>query len=202
MRDLSYFKFRIRDDKYQLYKKFGAFVFLLNAIAFFYLSAADVAPFTHLLFLFLGGLLSAYSIYCFFSKSKDRSYIVLYVISALAWITELHFLTPAVILIALMIMQILAHYKVYIIIQRDGIIVKSYSERNISWKQVQHLILKDGLLTIDLDKKVIQVYPDFTEPVIIQKGGSLHQQKWNVGEDYDDMETAVNEFYQQVKLRG
>ncbi len=198
MPQFSYFKFRIKDHRYQIYKKFGAFIFLLNGVAFLYLSNGPVAPFTHLLFIVLGVIMVLYAAYAFFSRATDRVYITLYSLAALTWISELGFLTPAAVLIVLMILQILSHYKIFLIIDKDGVTLMNYSLKFYPWSEIKNLVMKDGLITIDLpEHKTLQLEPDFARPLTIQKGGSLNMVTWHVNEDYTHLQDSVNSFYQQ-----
>jgi hypothetical protein len=196
--DYHFFRFAIRNDKYRLYKRIASFIFFLNALAFGYVAANVTSRFSMLLLIVVSVLLIAYGSYCFFARNtSDRSYIPLYIISALVWATEVQFYLASAILIVLMVMQILAQYKVYLEIDSSSLRIQTYTRRTIAWNEVGNLVMKDGLLSIDFaNQKIMQVEPNLTEPVVVQRGGSMNHVKWDaVDEEYDQFEFALNEFY-------
>lgn len=196
MAEYFYFRFIIKNEKYKLYRRIAAFIFLLLALAFFYASMSAVSSFQRFLLILVGSLLFINTLYAFFSKNEsDRSYIGLYLIAAMVWFTEIGGLFPPLILIVLMVLQLLAQTRISLSVSREGVILKSYSENEYTWNEIENMVLRDGLLTVNLsNNKMIQLEADFNLPVTVRKGGSHSDVKWLVGEDYPELEKAVNEF--------
>lgn len=200
MAEYSYFRFSIENEKYFLYRKMGAILLLINGLAFLYLSGADLLPFTKLLFIFLGVILLLYAMYAFFSKSRERSYIILYLVCAFAWISEMGYFSPAVLLTVLMTLQIMAQTRVAVELDKYGVRIRSFRDRFFIWENIKHAVMKDGIMTIDLiNNKIFQLEADLKQDIKVQEGGSLNHRDYILGDDYSTLESEVNRMIKKFK---
>ncbi len=197
MTEYHYFKFLIKNERYPVYRKIAAFIFLLNALALFYLGLQNKAFISRFSLIVIGILFLVYSLFSFFSKiNTDKSYITVYIIGAIIWYTEVGSLFPCLVLLGLMALQVLTQTSVTLAIDKEGVRLKSYTSKFYPWAEISNLVLKDGLLSIDLSSnKLLQLEPDLNSAVTVRKGGSLNEVKWEVGEDYPELEFAVKAIF-------
>ena len=174
---------------------------MLNVVAFAFFSSQNVTGFQRLLFIVMAGMFFLFGLYCIFGKPKmKREYIIFYLLAALLWTMEIHFWPVGVVMILLMILNILAEVDTSVIISGKGIELRNYRSKNISWQEVDNVIMKDGLLSIDQkNNKIFQAEPDFTKPFVVRPDntGSMNRVDWTVGEDYPELARSFNNFAKQ-----
>lgn len=161
------FTFTIPNEKKRFYDRFALLLFVLNAagilIRFFYFKeqsnqqTGTIAPLAIALLLLIYLFTIAYN-------NKIRAYIRTFTLAAFClsvcwllagpwWIALLSFILIA--------FYLGAQRELHIIINTSHIIYPSLPKRKIQWTELNNLVLKDGLLTIDFkNDAIIQHYPE------------------------------------------
>ena len=104
-------------------------------------------------------------------KSKDVKIetSIIFIILMTVWISTGYWWV-AIINFVFEIFQIAALRNLIVRVKPDTVIYPSFPQRQIDWKELSNLILKDGLLTIDFkNNKIIQQYVDQKSLTIDEK---------------------------------
>jgi hypothetical protein len=75
--------------------------------------------------------------------------------------------------------------------------INKFINKEYQWSDFNNIVLKDGLLTLDFaNNKIIQVEPDWTEPLLfaIDKDDDIDAYQDIIGEDYPKLEKEFNDF--------
>lgn len=150
----------LQNHKLKTYRKISWLVVALNLFAFLFITyqLIDTENFKWPL---LGAvLILAYLIFYFFKKRKNKHheplFLVPFLISMITWIQLDNFLMPGILLIVL-IFENLSKKTLIVKIDDQKIIYPSFPQKEISWSAIKNILIKDGLLTIDLkNNKLIQ----------------------------------------------
>lgn len=96
----------------------------------------------------------------FIYKSYDSIPRLAYVWCAIAWIrSPLWWL--GVFMLALFFLDLAAHRKLIVRVSSDGIAYPSLADKKITWSELNNILLKDGLLTIDFrNNRLFQHFVD------------------------------------------
>ena len=82
--------------------------------------------------------------------------------------------------------------------------INKFINKEYQWSDFNNIVLKDGLLTLDfVNNKIIQVEPDWTEPLLfaLYKDDDIDAYQDIIGEDYPKLEKEFNDFCRsQLKL--
>jgi hypothetical protein len=154
------FELEINNEKVKSYDRFAAFIFLLNAAAIagslyaMYGSAGN----NKFGFISMIVLLLAILIYIFNTFKKNNE--ILFLSAALGiflyWIFTGYWWV-GVIMLFLFGLYLVSKRKLIVNVEPDKIIYPAFPKRIIAWDELNNVILKDGLLTIDFkNDKLIQ----------------------------------------------
>lgn len=103
------------------------------------------------------------------SKNVKIETSIIFIMLMTAWITTGYW-WMAVINFVFEIFQITALRNLIVTIKPDIVIYPSFPQRQIGWKELNNLVLKDGLLTIDFkNNKIIQQYVEEKSVTIDEK---------------------------------
>jgi hypothetical protein len=157
----------LKNDKGKLYNRFTIFIFVLNAIAiiFFLYSRHEKITQSSNGFIALLLLINALLIYTIasFKKKKQLAFLSLVIGISLYWIL-IGYWWISLIMVMLFYLYSLSKRKLKVNFA-DQIIYPSFPKRIIQWKELNNVILKDGLLTIDFkNNKIIQQPIKFPNP--------------------------------------
>jgi len=148
----------LKNEKLKTYTVISWLIIALNFIAFVYVGISGLAKITNLPF-FSAGLLLVIFIFRFISTREDfanDSLSLSFSIAIISWIV-LQFYWAAVIILVLFLLQDISRRKLTVLVFEDRIIYPSFPKRTIEWKELNNVIIKDGMLTIDLkNNKVFQ----------------------------------------------
>lgn len=96
----------------------------------------------------------------------------------LIWILKFHYYVPGIISLLLSILYFISKREFRLYISEDHIRYPSFPVKNIRWTELNNLILKDGLLTIDFkNNKLIQQAIDENSPVNEQEFNEFCRQQ-------------------------
>lgn len=170
------FSLILKNEKYRLYDKFAVFIFLLNAAGIIfacYLIAQgnlekSAGPFTLLLL-----ILAAIFYFASSKKTKKESYFLYATLfTALYWLL-IGFWWIGLIILLMAILYTFSKKVLVVKVSEHHIEYPSLPKQNFKWNQTNNVILKDGLLTIDMkNNKVIQQLVDETKT-------SVNEQEFN-----------------------
>ncbi|MEI9810813.1 MAG: hypothetical protein WDO16_24695 [Bacteroidota bacterium] len=166
------FVIALKNEKLKTYTTISWLIIILNLIAFIYTGITRQATIDNLPYFAAGLLLIIFACRWIVKGEVSENgmiglsfsiVIVTWLIIQSYWI--------AVIILFLFIIQEISRRKLIVRVFEDGINYPSFPKRMIEWNELNNVILKDGLLTIDLkSNKVFQnetlsvVYePEFNE---------------------------------------
>ena len=149
----------LKNDKIKLYNRFAIFVFILNAVVIIYFLYSGYGKIkqSNNGFMALLLLINALLIYIIasFKKKKQLAFLSLVIGISLYWIL-IGYWWISLIMIMLFYLYNLSKRKLKVSFANQ-IIYPSFPTRIIQWNELNNVILKDGLLTIDFkNNKIIQ----------------------------------------------
>lgn len=152
------FMILLKNEKLGTYTIISWLIIALNFIAFVYLGFSGKAKFSMLPY-FSAGLLLAIFTFRFVSKheSFESDLISLaFSLAIISWIV-LQLYWGAAIALILFVVQDISRRKLTVLVYDDRIVYPSFPKRTLEWKDLNNVILKDGILTIDLkNNKIFQ----------------------------------------------
>lgn len=174
----DYFSFQLKNERYIGYRRNTSLIFILNSIAFAYISTQTVSHFQQIVLIVAVALLIIFALFCIFGKPiRKREYMVAYLLPAALWIKDIHFWPAGLIMVLLLVLNMLIETDTTTIVSDKGIEIKNYRSKQIRWNELENVVLKDGLLSIDFrNNKIFQAI---------------------VGEDYPELERSFNTFVQR-----
>lgn len=99
-----------------------------------------------------------------FHKTSAMQSVLLYY--ALIWLLFFHYYIIGAASLTLAVLYYIAKRELEVILNTDKLIYPSFPPKNIRWTELNNVILKDGLLTIDFkNNKIIQQLIDENNPV-------------------------------------
>jgi hypothetical protein len=184
------YQFIIKDRRYKGYKKLASFLLLINAVVFIFLAINKTSVSGRLLLFTAAFLLAGYSLYnWFYKKKKDHSFIFLYLLIAVIWITDTAFWYFGAVFILLLLLELKLEKPSHISLSADGVSIYNFTSNRYPWNAFNNIILKDGLLSLDFtNNKVIQTEPDWNESLIRGRQQAVDD------EDYPVIEQEFNDF--------
>jgi hypothetical protein len=148
----------LKNEKLKTYTVISWLIIALNFIAFLYVGVSGLSNITNLPF-FSAGLLLVIFVFRFLSKREEfanDSLSLCFSLTIISWIV-LQFYWAAVIILLLFLFQDISRRKLAVLVFDDRIIYPSFPKRTIEWKELNNVVLKDGILTIDFkNNKVFQ----------------------------------------------
>lgn len=158
------YHFIIKDKKYGSFKKLASFIFLINATVFIIIAIRSGSVSNQIILFAAAFILIAYSIYNWsYKKKREGSYIIAYLLVAIIWITDTPFWFVAIAIGLLGILQLRMESDFSITLSNHEVIVNGFSKRRYNWPDLNNIILKDNLLTLDFKtNRVLQVEPDWS----------------------------------------
>ncbi len=161
------FTFTIPNEKKRLYDRFALLLFILSAAGilirfFFYkknypITAGQLIIFSVPILLLIFVFFVAYN-------DRIRKHIKTFLLAtlnlSLFWLIKGPWWV-ALLTLLLAFFYLLAQRELNIIVSNSHIIYPSFPKRSIQWSELNNLIFKDGLLTIDFkNDAIIQHYPE------------------------------------------
>ena len=149
------YSFILKNEKTKKYRQISQLLVLFNLLGFIFLLINNEARIAKNLTLMFAVLITA--VYIFFtviewvSKKSlpDFWHRSIFGVCAVVWYRE-GFLWLTIMLFLFILLDFIAHKKLVVDITDKKIFVPYILQRTIDWSEVNNVILKDGLLTIDL----------------------------------------------------
>ena len=158
MNDTLY-QFEIPNTKRKMYQLFAYGIFVINAVAsllFSYFRDSSKGFYLLLAAIVCIGIMLWVTLKNADYKIKKSASIFMFVFGIIIWL-KYSMYWGSVINIALLFLHLNAVKQLMIQVTKEYISYPSFIEKKISWNEIQNIILKDGLLTIDQkDNKLIQ----------------------------------------------
>jgi hypothetical protein len=163
---MQQFEFILPNEKKKLYDRFALLLFLLNMagiiLKMFYASQKEGN--TVSLYLSAGALLLLTCPNLLVYKNKVRRYLKIFAGAAIALSLYWFWLGPwwaGLLVLILTFFYTVAQRELKIEVAALQISYPSFPKKIIQWNELNNLVLKDGLLTIDFkNDKIIQHYPE------------------------------------------
>jgi hypothetical protein len=157
------FTFIIQEKYYQRYKKIAAFVFGIHAFIFAFMASASGSVPEKLILFICAALLIIYTSYTWlYKKKKEKSYMLMYLLMAAVWILNTPFWYFSLIYPVLLFLQFRMESDFSILFDEEAIVIRGLFSEKYKWQQMNNVILKDGLLTLDfVNNRIMQVEPDW-----------------------------------------
>ncbi len=154
------FELEIHNEKVKSYDRFAVFIFLINAaaIAGSLYAGYDKIGSNKLGFISMILLLVVIFIYILAPVKKNKEIIFLAAGGGifLYWVFTGYW-PVGVIMLSLFVLYLVSKRKLTVSVGPDKIIYPAFPKRTIVWNELNNVILKDGLLTIDFkNDKLIQ----------------------------------------------
>ena len=151
----------LRNDKVKQYNRFAIFIILLNVVVFLAVSYYSPEKYTRNIGLFgVIAITVTLLIQYFFTGTKKRKESIFYsaalVLAFLTWVL-IGYVWASIITIFLVLLYIIARNQVTIHFDNDNVVYSTIPQKIINWNQLNNVMLKDGLLTIDFrSNKIMQ----------------------------------------------
>jgi ribosomal protein S18 len=167
---MQQFEITLKNEKIKQYNRIGWFIIVINILFVLYLAffssdrKMQISNITILVFLLLVFLLQRY-----FRKSLYQFGIHPYFFFLmLFWITlEMYWLAAVVVIFDAL--HTMATKKLLVFFQKDKIVWPAFFLRKINWQDLNNVVLKDGLLTVDYkNNKILQQFIDEKSNVVIE----------------------------------
>jgi hypothetical protein len=148
----------LKNEKLNSYTFLGWLTIALNFFAFIYVGIRSYEGILALPF-YAAGLLSVIFLFKMISSREDVESDTLslsFSVAIIAWIV-LQFYWIAVAIFILFLFEDISRRKLTVIVYDDRIVYPSFPKRVIEWKDINNVVLRDNLLTIDLkNNKIFQ----------------------------------------------
>src|SRR5688572_20672098 len=162
------FELLLKNDKLKLYYRLNLFIILVSSLSFFYVvfftqtRLSETQTFIFSGFVFLCLMIVAFDP----RKKKNHVYAGAYIILAFVWI-RLSLYLPAIIILLLSVLFFLSIRRKLLVVDTEQIVYPSLPKKTFHWSELSNMVLKDGLLTIDLknNKLIQQMVDEQTTPV-------------------------------------
>ena len=175
--EMQQFQISLKNEKVKQYDRIALFITIINLSLFIYIAFAVTNKQDRIAAIAGAALvLIALSIDYFLSSiknNKDNPYklVAIYAISMVWW--KIDFWWIGVLCFAIGTLYFASKRILLVSISKEKIIYPSFPKKHIEWSQLNNIILKDGLLTIDFkNNKFIQQFIDDTNT-------ALNEQEFN-----------------------
>ena len=159
----------LKNEKERSYRRISIFLLIINFISIVFVTY--LKGFTKWGPLIIA-LIAAFSVFAsiyFKNKNERITFAASFFLFSLAWQTA-NYWVPAALNLVLLILNGFASQKPIVSITEEQISYPAFPKKQISWKDLNNVILKDGLLSIDLkNNKLIQQLVDETQTRIDEK---------------------------------
>lgn len=148
----------LKNEKLKTYTVLGWLIIAMNFMGFIYVGISGYQGLLALPF-YAAALLFIIFLFRFVSTREaieNDSMSLSYSVAIIAWIV-LQFYWIAVLVFFLFLFEDISRRKLIVLVYDDRIVYPSFPKRSIEWNELNNVIIKDGILTIDLrNDKIFQ----------------------------------------------
>lgn len=153
---MKQFDLVLKNEKERSYRRISIFIFIINFISILYLTYernfTKWGPFI----LSIIAAFAVFSSFYFKNKNEKMTFTGAFFLLILAWQTAGYWI-PEVLNFIFSILNLYALQTPIVNVNETDVTYPSFPKKKFTWQQLSNLILKDGLLTIDLkNNKIIQ----------------------------------------------
>jgi hypothetical protein len=159
----------LKNDREKAYRRIDHLLLVINFISIVFVTY--MSDFTNWgpLVIALIAAVSVFVSYYFKNKNEIITYSAAFFLFSLGWHIAGYWV-PAALNLVLLILNGVASKKPVVTINKDEITYPAFPKRQFHWKELNNIILKDGLLSIDFkNNKLIQQLIDNTHVGIDEK---------------------------------
>ncbi len=159
---MKQFAITLKNEKRKSYQTSLLVIVLLNLLAFLLLAfTAKDQPFQNKALIAGGCILLFLVLDFFFRKKKKFDARAAAIAISVYFYLRMHLYWPAIAVILVALLFVIAMRNLTIRFTYDQIRFPSFPQRNIQWQELNNVLLKDGLLTMDFrNNKLVQQYID------------------------------------------
>ena len=165
------FTFILRNEKAGTYRLISWILIIIQTILFLFLSISAVDPYMKWVGM-VTFVLALLGLSTFFFMKKYRAADLLhplFIICIISW-TMLGFYWISIVVLVFYLLMIISTRKLRVIVSTNNIHYPSFPARTIEWTQLNNLILKDGLLSIDFrNNKLVQQMVEKQTSIVNEK---------------------------------
>lgn len=155
---MKQFELVLKNEKEKSYRSVSIILLVLNFIGILILTYLKGFTKWGPLIISLIAAFSLFASYYFKNKNEKISFSAGFLLFSFAWQTAGYWVI-SILNLVFSVLNVVALQKPIVRISESQIIYPSFPKRKISWTDLNNLILKDGLLTIDFkNNKLIQQY--------------------------------------------
>jgi hypothetical protein len=158
------YEFVLKTEKLPSYNRISYIVFVLHALCFFFIAIiADNKPFQR--YALTGSIIcvvwTVLNLLRYYSSNYQRlRFTPGYLFVCFVWIMIQQYWVAAVVIL-LALLDYFSRRELIVRFTKEQVEYPSFPPRTIGWPQLQHVIIKDGLLTIDfMNNKMVQAEVD------------------------------------------
>lgn len=161
------FVITLKNEKLKTYTTISWLMIMLNVAAFIYMGIAKKSTLDSLPYFSAGLLISIFILRWVIKRETIENEMIslAFSVAIITWIIIQLYLIAAVVLL-LFIFQEISRRRLVVLVFEESISYPSFPKRVIEWKELNNIILKDGLLTIDLKNN--RVFQNETESVVYE----------------------------------
>jgi glycerol-3-phosphate acyltransferase PlsY len=153
---MKQFELILKNEKETSYKRISILLLVLNLVGLLFITYLNDFKSWLPLIIAAIAILAASSSFYFRNKNEKAILTGAFLLLSVAWIVAGYWII-GVLNILFMILHISALQKPIVTINESQVIYPSFPKKKIDWQELSNLILKDGLLTIDLkNNRIIQ----------------------------------------------
>ncbi len=168
---MQHFDIPLKNEKVKSYKTSFIVVLCLNLLTFLFLYYTGHDKITRERSLYIAGCIAIALSLDFYIKNKERFN---FRGAAMGLIIFAYFMLgyywPGILMILISVLYLIATRKLVVYISTKNILFPSIPKKKIDWKELNNIILKDNILTIDLkNNKLIQQLIDKNKTTISEQ---------------------------------
>lgn len=168
---MAQFEITLKNEKIKQYERIALFILIINLALFLYIAISTnsklvrISAISSLVFICIALLIDYFLSAIKNNENSPYKMIAIYLISMAWW--NIGYWWIGLLCILLGTLYLATKRSLLTIIQKEKIIYPSFPKKNIAWLQLNNIILKDGLLTIDFkNNKFIQQPVDVTKTTV------------------------------------
>jgi len=158
---MKQFELILKNDKERSYRRVSIFLLVINFISIFFLTYLKGFTKWGPLIISLLAAFAVFASYYFKTKNEKITFSAAFFLFLLAWQTAGYWI-PVILNFLFSFFNLAALQKPVVSISENNIIYPSFPKKKIFWEDLNNMILKDGLLTIDFKSNRI-IQQDITE---------------------------------------